>query len=332
MVKILDTTLRDGNHTVSNKFDLEDIKKIVNLLDDAKVDYIEVGYGYGLSSNKEPQAISDLDIIKTAKNTAKNSKIAVLVFPNKAKVEDLNIAKHSGADLVRIAVQSTNSEPAIPFVKKCKELGLEVGGFLMMAHKASKEQLFNSAKKLVDEGVTSITITDSSGYMTPADIVEKIGILTNNLKATIGFHTHNNLGLAVGNSIIAINEGVTMVDSALRGLGAGPGNTATEDLVAVLKKQGEEISADFDKICEASEKLEDVLTKYKMDPVNSVDSIYVGYYGIYSSFMKLSRQISNKYGIKNNELIKVIAEKGYVPGDEEKIEQLGKQLSNKKIS
>jgi len=79
---------------------------------------------------------------------------------------------------------------------------------------------------------------DSAGSYFPSDVKEKIGAIVNKITIPVGFHAHNNLGLAIANSIAAVEAGALLLDGTIKGFGAGAGNAQLEVLVAVLGKMG----------------------------------------------------------------------------------------------
>lgn len=326
-IEIIDSTLRDGNHTVNNKFDLDDIKNIVKTLDKAGIDYIEVGYGFGVGSFSKDGFATDAQILEEAIGEAKKSKIAILVFPNKADIKSYEKLLDYDIGLVRIAIQASNAAPAKDYIKLARNKGIKVGGFMMMASLLSAEEITKEALKLKEYGADTITITDSAGAMVPSNLVSAIKKVKESTKLEVGFHTHDNLGLAVGNSMLAIENGASFIDTAIAGLGAGAGNTRTESLVAVVDKEGYKVDADMFKAIDSVKVLDKITKKYDVTIKDMGDLILIGYYGIYSAFMKNVNDLSDKYGVSKKDLIENISKKRYVPGDEEKIESLAKSLS-----
>lgn len=330
-IKIIDSTLRDGNHTVKNKFSLEDIKTIVKLLNEVKIDYIEVGYGYGLGSFNEENYPSDLEIISTAINNSDFSKIAILVFPNKIELESYEEILDLDIGLIRIAVQSEDVTPAKDYIKLALKKGFKVGGFMMMAHKVSNEKLISQGKILKDFGVESITLTDSSGAMIPDEVEYKINLLAKITDLKIGFHTHDNLGLASGNSYLAIKNGAEYIDTSLGGLGAGAGNTKTECMISILSKSKYKINGDLFIALDSVNKLKEIVKKYSIDLNSSEKYILTGYSGIYSTFIDKIIETTNKYDIDQRELLLKVGKANIIPGEENKIDGLARSIKSKKI-
>lgn len=329
LIKIADSTLRDGNHTVKNNFNLEDIKEIVKSLDNSKVDFVEVGYGYGLGSFSEEGHPSDREIIQTAIENSKFSKIAILVFPDKVSVEEFEAVMDLNIGLIRIAVQSANVEPAKQYIEIAKKHNKVVGGFMMMASRVSREKFVEEAIKLKEYGADNITVTDSAGAMVPKDVSNLVKKVKESTKLEVGFHTHDNLGLAVGNSVLAIDSGASFVDTALAGLGAGAGNTKTETIVAVLEKSDYKVNADLNNLLDSVKILEKIGNKYDYKVKDTESELLIGYSGIYSTFMKEINRLSKEYSISSRELLGEISGMGIVPGEEKIIEEKAIELSNR---
>lgn len=328
-VKIIDSALRDGSHAVANKFRLDDISKVTKVLDKSKVNYIEIGHGYGLGSLNKEELPKDKDMILVARENTEFSKLSTMIFPSKAKLEDLNIAIDTNIDLLRIAVQSNNTSPGIDYLKVAKENNLKVDGFMMMSHKVDSKELVQQAKKLVDNGVDSITITDSAGYMLPGEVKEKVGLISENFGKfiDIGFHSHDNLGLSVANSLTAVKYGANLIDTSLSGLGAGAGNTPTELFSTCLNRLGIKNEIDLFSLLDASKVLRSITSKYNFELQNYQDSLMIGYTGVYSTFLKSFKELSKRYNIDYKKIVLEASKYNLEPGDESKLEEIIKNLS-----
>ena len=106
----------------------------------------------------------------------------------------------------------------------------------MMSHTQPASVLAEQAKLMESYGADCVYIVDSAGALVPEGVRERVAKLKESLSINVGFHAHNNLGFAIGNTIAALEAGANQVDGTLRGLGAGAGNAPTEVLVAVLNK------------------------------------------------------------------------------------------------
>lgn len=332
---ITDTTLRDGSHSVKHQFSLDDVTKVVTALDEAGIDIIEVGHGDGLTGstcNYGYALESDFDVVKVAAQAAKRAKIAVLLLPGIGTVPDLKKAQEMGASVVRVATHVTEADVSWEHITEAKKMGFFTVGFLMMAHRAPVEQVVEEAKKMQSYGADVVYCTDSAGAMIPSEVREKISALVEALDVPVGFHSHNNLGLAIGNSLAAAEAGATYIDGSLGGLGAGAGNTATEMLVAVLTKAGYEIEGRvFPAIDAASEVLKPVLKQYDVVLPSIQDPLMLGYAGVYSSFMLHAKRAAERFGVDYRDIILEAGKRGAVGGQEDWLYEIASQMASGEI-
>ncbi len=333
-IYITDTSLRDGSHTVSHKFSLEDIKKIAGALDEAGIDLIEVGHGDGLTGSTINYGFSDYDdfeMIEAAASVIKHAKPTVLLIPGIGTVEDLKKAKECGATAVRVATHVTEADVSAQHIRAAKEMGMFTVGFLMMAHMADVDTLVGEAKKMESYGADLVYCTDSAGAMLPVDVKEKISALVKNLSIPVGHHSHNNLGLAIGNSLAAIEAGATYIDGSLSGLGAGAGNTGTDTLVAVLNKMNYEHGADLFKTMDAStEALLPILAAKGVSTNTNLDAMIMGYAGCYSSFMLHAKRAAARFGVDVRDILIECGNRKAVGGQEDWIIEVASDLAKLK--
>lgn len=326
---LVEVALRDGSHVVRHQYTTEQVVSIVKGLNEAKVPYIEVSHGDGVGGSSVQYGFSkeyDINLIKAAKEASDFSKIAVLLLPGIGTVEDLKEAREAGADMVRVATHSTEADVSAQHIRYAKEeLNMEVVGFLMMAHMASPEKLLEQAKLMESYGADIVYVTDSAGALLPDQVTERIELLANNLNIKIGFHAHNNLGLAVANTLAAIDAGATFVDGSARAMGAGAGNTQTEVLVAVLNKLGYNTGIDLYKIMDVAQDL--VAPLIEKEQIIDSDSLMLGYAGVYSSFRLFAQRAAEKFGVDSRDILNELGKIGVVGGQEDMIVDVASQLA-----
>lgn len=333
-VYITDTTLRDGSHSVSHQYTIEEVKAIAQSLDEAGVNLIEVGHGDGLNGQSINYGFAkhtDVEYIKAAASVIKNAKLTVLLVPGIGLIEDLEEVHKAGVTAVRVATHVTEADVAEQHIKAAKEMGLFVVGFLMMAHMASKEIVLQEALKMESYGADVVYVTDSAGAMLPEEVFEKVSYLKQHLNVPIGHHSHNNLGLAVANSMSAYEAGAEYLDGSLIGLGAGAGNCATEAMVAVLERKDIPKTVDLYKIIDAGDKtLIPILNaKNKPLPRMNSESLIIGYAGVYSSFMLHARNAAERFNVDMRDVLIELGKKGAVGGQEDWIIEVAHNLSKK---
>ncbi|GAA4701320.1 hypothetical protein GCM10023215_45270 [Pseudonocardia yuanmonensis] len=163
--------------------------------------------------------------------------LTTLLLPGIATVHELQKAFDLGVRSVRVATHATEADIAVQHIAKDRDLGMDVSGFLMMSHMASDADLAKQAKIMQDAGAHCDYVTDSGGRLTMDGVRDRIRAYRDILDPStqIGIHAHENLSLAVANSVVAVEEGVTRVDASLagQGAGAGAGNCPLEAFTAV---------------------------------------------------------------------------------------------------
>ncbi|MDR1319152.1 MAG: 4-hydroxy-2-oxovalerate aldolase [Treponema sp.] len=328
-IHIVDTTLRDGSHAVSHSFSVEQAEAIAGGLDRAGVDLIEISHGDGIagsSINYGFSRVSEMELLEAAGRAVKKARLAVLLLPGVGTIEDLKQAKERGAKAVRVATHVTEADIAIQHIRWAKQNGLFTVGFLMMTHMAGPEKILEQAKIFADAGADYINLADSSGYMTPNDVRERISVLKNNINLPIGFHAHNNLGLAIGNSLAAVEEGAEYIDATCRGLGAGAGNTQIEVFCAVLQRLGYNTGINTYDLMDLAEEIVEPLMQRPQ--VIRTDSLMLGYAGVYSSFLLHTRRAAEKFRLSPRDILVELGKRRMVGGQEDMIVDVAYQLKN----
>ena len=224
--RITDSSLRDGSHPMRHRFTTHQVKAVAQALDEAGVPVIEVTHGDGLSGSSLQYGFSstaEMELITAARSVCTQARIAALLIPGIGTVKELKEAFERGVQVVRIATQCTEADISEEHFGIAKELGMETVGFLMMAHMRPPSDLVQQAKLMESYGADCVYIVDSAGAMLPHDAYARVKALKDALTIQVGFHAHNNLGVAVGNSLAALDAGADQLDGCLRGLGAGAG-------------------------------------------------------------------------------------------------------------
>lgn len=328
---INDVTLRDGMHAISHQYSQEQISQLTKLIDESGVDIIEATHGDGLGGSSIQFGLSketEDDIIRTTVANAKNAKVAVLLVPGIGTIDHLKNARNLGAEVVRVATHCTEADVSEQHIKAALDLGMDTVGFLMMSHRTSPENLLEEAKKMESYGAGTIYVVDSAGALSMDDVKRRISLFRDNLSTDIGFHAHNNLSLGVANSIVAIQEGVDRVDASLAGMGAGAGNAALEQLVAVMNKMEIPHNVDLFKVMDAAE---NVMKPMMVRPVQ-IDrlSLMLGYTGVYSSFLLFAERAGKEYGVDAREILLRIGKMNAVGGQEDWIIGVAQELAKEK--
>ena len=327
-LRIIDTTLRDGMHPVKHQLSPEDMADIASGLEAGGVDTLEVGQGDGLEGSSFQYGFakaSDEDYLKAVSQVLRNTKLAVLLIPGIGTHKGLEVAAKYGVKVVRVATHVTEADIAEQHIRMAKDLGMEAVGFLMMSHMADVPKIVEQAKLFESYGADLVYITDSAGALLPSGVGARIKAVSEALTIPVGFHAHNNLGLAVGNSIAAYEAGAASIDGCLAGLGAGAGNAQTEILAAVFSLMGVETGLNLYALMDTAE--DKVRPRMLRPPLVDRNTLTLGYAGVYGSFLLHAERASKRFGVDTRDVLVELGRRKTVGGQEDLIIDVAHELA-----
>jgi len=251
-VTIFDTTLRDGEQSPGASMNLEEKLRIAAVLEEMGVDVIEAGFP--IASNGDFEAVRDV-----AKNI-RNASIAGLARAAKRDIDRAWEAL-SGAARPRIHTFISTSPLHMKFklqmepeavhqavhdsVSHARKLCDDVEWSPEDGSRTEHDFLCRCVETAIKAGARTINIPDTVGYAVPEEFAALIAMLMNRVpnidKAVISVHCHNDLGLAVANSLAAVGAGARQVECTINGLGERAGNAALEEIVMALKTRHDRI-------------------------------------------------------------------------------------------
>ena len=250
LVKIFDTTLRDGEQVPGCKLETKKKIEIAERLDELGVDIIEAGFP--ISSPGDYKSVEEIS--KVVKNSSvcglsravkKDIEVAANAL-KKAKKPRIHTGIGTSDSHIKYKFNSDResiSERAVNAVKYAKKFVDDVEFYAEDAGRTDNDFLAKICEKVINAGATVLNIPDTTGYCLPNQYAKKIEYLINNVtnidKAIISCHCHNDLGLATANSIQGVISGARQIECTINGIGERAGNTSLEEVVMVMRQHSE---------------------------------------------------------------------------------------------
>lgn len=244
-IRFLDCTPRDGGYYNNWDFGPEQLNRYMQAVHAAGVDIVELGFRFIRTDGfKGPCAYSTESFLEGLTVPAG---LAVAVMVNAADLfvaDDLETtlarlfpvpADQTPVDLVRFACHAREFSTALPAADLLHAQGYRVGFNVMQIADRSQSEVVALAQAAARHPVEVFYFADSMGSMTPDQTRQIISWLRDGWSGPVGVHTHDNMGLALANTLAALDAGATWVDSTVTGMGRGPGNARTEELALELE-------------------------------------------------------------------------------------------------
>lgn len=329
---ILDTTIRDGSYAIHFRFSCTDQRRITKALEDVGIEYIEIGHGMGLNASSHKNGIAlhtDEEYLIAAQRTLKRAKYGFFCIPGVARLSDLDLAHNYGASFVRVGTNVTEVPSSEPFIRRAKELGMTVMANYMKSYAVSPEEFAKTARLSAGYGADAVYIVDSAGSMFAEDIKAYYGSLKNALPdMRTGFHAHDNMGLAISNSLLAADLGMDFVDCSLQGLGRSSGNAVLEIYVAALQKRGYDVPMDTFELQRIGKRLVQPFCKKKrIEPLD----VICGFASFHTSYMGSIHKISALYEVDPLELIVEYTKIDVLNMDENVLAEVAQALPKRQV-
>lgn len=331
-LKFFDATLRDGSHALKHQLDLSVIENYCRKIDDAGLDAVIVGHGNGLGASSIQIGLSkhtDGEMLSTARRNLRKTKLGVFMIPGFGTITDnLEPAIEIGVDLFKIGSHCTEADTMQQHIEYLAGKDKEVYGVLMSSHMADNSVLLEEARKIESYGARGVIFMDSAGALLPDKVAGLVSSVADRTKLKVGYHGHNNLGLSIGNTYTALENGASIVDGTLRGFGAGAGNCQLEAIVAILQRLGVRMDVNLYRLMDVAEEIIAKGLKY----VKGIDGITIisGVSGVFSAFKEKVLRAAELYKLDPRDIFVELGKKKVVGGQEDMILDVAMNLCQRR--
>jgi 4-hydroxy-2-oxovalerate aldolase len=331
MINIVENTLRDGSYVLDFQINKYQTANITKGLFDLGFQYIEVGHGLGLGAwNKADIGLAkedDITYIRAAKEAAPTANITAFFIPGIGTEQDIEKAIDAGMSFLRIGTNVDTYRKAKYFADYTKKKGLKVAVNLMKSYGVKSYEFTKIAQEIDQwQTVDVIYLVDSAGCMLPSEVFEYIARTKEQVSTHLGFHGHNNMSLAIANSLQAIQGGASYIDTCIRGMGRSAGNAQTEIAVYILQKMGiSPISTEIYQFYDFANKYVVPLMPYPQGL--SDEEIHIGISKFHSSYMPLANKAAERYGVDRKKIIKKVSDINCINPSEELFMEVASKLS-----
>lgn len=250
---VLDVSLRDGGYLNNWEFSFEHIERAVQSAVRMGADIIEVGYlddnpGLPLAASCPP------DFLESVRSMSENSLIAAMIRPSVNTPDQVLLSRKSFVDLVRIPVNLKDIDAANQLSQKCIEYQVPFTFNLTSITCYSLTEI-EEAVRFLNKNCESVYIADSRGALLTSKVGEIVAAVKNQWTGPVGYHAHNNLGLAKKNTEEAVQAGCEFIDGSLCGIGLGGRNLDLKDAFEIAKTYRNDLRVSPDDVAISEENL-----------------------------------------------------------------------------
>ncbi|MDB6134134.1 MAG: hypothetical protein JWM59_2377 [Verrucomicrobiales bacterium] len=236
--KLLDCTIRDGGYLNDWDFTLPFVYRLLRVLDESGFDFAEVGFW----NPKDAGTLwkhCDIETLKALDAGSLRIKLVLLLDYGTCCVDEVPAELAEYVSLIRVTAHKKTLTQAADFAFALRQKGFSVTVNAMGITSYSKADLVHLATEAhrAQGRCDYFYLADSFGALTPEETARVFHLLSTVSEVPLGFHPHNNLELAVANTLTAVESGASIIDSSLLGIGRGGGNLRSEVIAAILARK-----------------------------------------------------------------------------------------------
>lgn len=331
---LLDCTLRDGSYAVGFQFTRRDTARLCVALEDAGIEFIEIGHGMGLGASSPRHGIafeSDEDYMAAAAEALKTASWGVFFIPGIGTREDLRKAVDYGVGFVRFGSEVEDFRLIRPFAEMAKDAGVTVCANLMKTYAVPPAEIGKVSSEIESWGsVDCLYVVDSAGCMLPTEVGEYVSRMRESTSLAVGFHGHNNLELGNANCLAAVSAGAHVLDGSIRGMGRSAGNAQTEVLAHLLYRDEDSSPIDIFSLFDAGEKV--------IEPLNASPQglppldIVIGIAKFHTSHMKRFRKVADAHCLDLRRLILAVSKVDCVAPSDALLQETARDLARMELA
>lgn len=325
-VHILDTTLRDGSYANDFQFTAGQTRALCRELEKSGVPLIEVGHGVGLNAGNagyRSAIATDEEYMQAASEACEDALWGMFCIPGIANLDHVRLAGKYGMDFIRIGTNINEVEESREFIEVAKKEDMFVTANYMKSYARSPEVFAEKAVQSESYGADMVYIVDSAGGMLPETVRDYLIAVKESTDIPVGFHGHDNLGLAVANSLTMADAGAFVIDTSLQGLGRSAGNSSTEKTVAVLEKSGYNTETDFLKLLRTGQEF---VSPIRSNPSQMPLDVVAGKEEFHSSHMTKILDAAYEYAVDPAQLIYEVCRENKIYAPEKLVEELASNI------
>ncbi|MGW1143949.1 hypothetical protein ACWD6I_02570 [Streptomyces sp. NPDC002454] len=292
--EILDATLRDGSYAVDFQLDEKFVSELLARLNETPIQKVEIGHGLGYEAERSGIRASNIDLTRwcaLAQSELTSTPWGMFAQPEFSRLSTLSGLCDEGMSFVRIGMEPERVPDHLDYIERATEICGEVYLNLMKTSSTPAEEL-PALLSDVTPAIAGLYVVDSCGSMLPSDVRRYVTVVKEHFPV-IGFHGHDNLGMANANSIAAYDAGAVIADGCLDGIGRGAGNAETESLAGIFSTLGED-RFDYKTLAKLAH-----FCRTSLEPLPEDRNMQVlgGVIGMHSGFFPLIESLCDKLAV-----------------------------------
>lgn len=293
---ILECTLRDGSYAVDFSFTKEYTARVVSELARLGFPWIEVGHGVGIGASTRGMeaAASDLEYARASAASAGDHRWGMFAIPGLAPADEVEAILGEGASFIRVGLDPDRFLDGLRFIEEVRWGDAVVFVNFMKSHALPPDEMARRAKELQGVGVAGAYLVDSSGGMLPSEIRDRANAMRSEVDFLLGFHGHDNLGLATAHALSVAECGFDIVDATLQGIGRSAGNTSSERIIGLMTRLGWDHGYDLNSVLRVGQDL--VRPKLPHAGYSGLDTLS-GVCFFHTSFLPQLVQVAEQHSI-----------------------------------